>query len=116
MEGIMGAPVKVGLNIVWAEPAHVVAFAQAAEELGYESVWSGEHVALPSKPDWWKLFPGVEALGDAFTEEMVPFSPDSPFLDPMIVLSHVAAATKRVRLGIGIYMLTRSEEHTSELH
>lgn len=102
----MTAPVKVGLNIVWPKPEHVIEFAQAAEDLGYESVWSGEHVSLPIKPDWWKLFPGADALGDAFTEEMVPFAPDSVFLDPMIVLAHVAAATKRVRLGIGIYMLT----------
>jgi probable F420-dependent oxidoreductase len=102
----MTAPVKVGLNIVWPKPEHVIEFAQAAEGLGYESVWSGEHVSLPVKPDWWKLFPGAEALGDAFTEEMVPFGPDSIFLDPMIVLAHVAAATTRVRLGIGIYMLT----------
>jgi probable F420-dependent oxidoreductase len=102
----MTAPVKVGLNIVWPRPEHVIEFAQAAEALGYESVWSGEHVSLPVKPDWWKLFPGADAWGDAFTEEMVPFGPDSIFLDPMIVLAHVAAATTRVRLGIGIYMLT----------
>lgn len=102
----MGAPLDVGLNIVWPKPEHVVEFAQAAEQLGYESVWSGEHVSLPVKPDWWKLFPGADALGDDFTEEMVPFTPDSVFLDPMVVLAHVATATTRVRLGIGIYMLT----------
>ena len=102
----MAPPVKIGLNIVWARPEHVVAFAQAAEDLGYESVWSGEHVSLPATPDWWKLFPAADLMGDAFTEEMIPFSPASPFLDPMVVLAHVAAATKRVRLGIGIYMLT----------
>lgn len=102
----MSVPVKVGLNIVWAKPEHVVEFARAAEDLGYESVWSGEHVSLPATADWWKLFPGAEQLGDAFSEDMVPFSPDSVFLDPMVVLAHVAAATSRVRLGIGIYMLT----------
>lgn len=102
----MGAPLKVGLNIVWARPEHVVEFARAAEDLGYESVWSGEHVSLPVKDGWWRGFPGTEALGEGFTEEMVPFGPDSPFLDPMVVLAHVAAATTRVRLGIGIYMLT----------
>jgi probable F420-dependent oxidoreductase len=102
----MAAPVKVGLNIVWAKPEHVIEFAQTAEALGYESVWSGEHVSLPATPDWWKLFPAAEMLGDAFTEDMVPFSPDSPFLDPMIVLAAIGAATERVRLGIGIYMLT----------
>lgn len=102
----MAPPVKIGLNIVWAKPSDVISFARAADELGYESVWSGEHVSLPAKPDWWKMFPLAEILGDAFTEEMVPFSPTSPFLDPMIVLAHIAAATTRVRLGIGIYMLT----------
>lgn len=102
----MAAPLNVGLNIVWAKPQDVIAFAQAAEDLGFESVWSGEHVALPARSDWWKIFPLAEILGDAFTEDMVPFSPHSTFLDPMVVLSHVAAATKRVRLGIGIYMLT----------
>jgi probable F420-dependent oxidoreductase len=102
----MAAPVEVGLNIVWPKPEHVVEFAQAAEDLGYESVWSGEHVALPARADWWKSFPLADVLGDAFTEEMVPFTPDSPFLDPMIVLAHIAAATTRVRLGVGIYMLT----------
>lgn len=96
---------KVGVNIVWAKPEHVVEFAQAAEALGYESVWSGEHVCLPTKPDWWKLFPGAQALGDAFTEDMVPFTPDSDFLDPLPLLAHLAAATSRVRLGIGIYMM-----------
>ena len=68
-------------------------------------MWSGEHVCLPMTADWWKKFPGADALGDAFTEEMVPFGPDSIFLDPMIALAHLAAATSRVRLGIGIYML-----------
>jgi probable F420-dependent oxidoreductase len=102
----MAVPLKVGLNIVWIRPEHLVEFAQVAEALGYESVWSGEHVSLPVTPDWWRLFPGAEALGDAFTEEMVPFGPDSVFLDPMIVLAHLAAATTRIRLGIGIYMLT----------
>ena len=101
----MSPPVKIGLNICWVKPENIVEFGQAAEALGYESLWSGEHVCLPKKPDWWKLFPGAQALGDAFTEDMVPFTPDSVFLDPMIVLSHLAAATSRVRLGIGIYML-----------
>jgi probable F420-dependent oxidoreductase len=101
----MVAPLKVGLNIVWVKPEHLVEFAQTAEGLGYESLWSGEHVCLPHKADWWKLFPGAEALGDAFTEDMVPFTPDSIFLDPMPTLAYLAAVTTKVRLGIGIYML-----------
>jgi probable F420-dependent oxidoreductase len=102
---VSGPPVKIGLNIVWIKPEHVLEFAQAAEQLGYESVWSGEHVCLPHRPDWWKLFPGADALGDDFDESMVPFTPDSIFLDPMALLAYLAAGTSRVRLGIGIFMM-----------
>ena len=42
----MAAPIKVGLNIVWVQPQYLVEFAQTAEALGYESLWSGEHVCL----------------------------------------------------------------------
>ena len=101
----MAPAVKVGLNIVWVRPEHLVEFAQAAEALGYESLWSGEHICLSTDPDWWRLFPGSAALGDSFTEDMVPFTPDSVFLDPMLVLAQLATVTTRIRLGIGIYML-----------
>ena len=101
----MSVPVKVGLNIVWVQPAHLVEFARTAEELGFESLWSGEHICLSTRPDRWELFPGSESLGKDFTEDMVPFGPDSLFLDPMIVLAQLATVTSKVRLGIGIYML-----------
>jgi len=98
-------PVKVGLNIVWVRPEHLVEFAQTAEALGYESLWSGEHLCLSTDPDWWRLFPGAAELGASFTEDMVPFTPDSLFLDPMVVLAQLATVTTGIRLGIGIYML-----------
>jgi probable F420-dependent oxidoreductase len=101
----MAAPLKIGLNLCWVEPDSLTEYAQLAESLGYESLWSGEHVCLSTAPDWWKLFPGAEIMGDAFTEDMVPFTPDSLFPDPMIVLAQLAMVTTRVRLGIGIYML-----------
>lgn len=101
----MAPPVKVGLNIVWVQTPLLAEYARLAEDLGYESLWSGEHVCLSTADDWWKSFPGAQALGDAFTEDMVPFTPDSDFPDPMIVLAHLASVTERVRLGIGIYML-----------
>lgn len=98
-------PLKVGLNIVWVKPELLVEYAQFAESLGYESLWSGEHICLSTDPNWWRSFPGGAALGDAFTEDMVPFTPDSDFPDPLIVLAQLATVTKRVRLGVGIYML-----------
>jgi probable F420-dependent oxidoreductase len=101
-------PIKIGLNIVWVAPEHVVEFAQRAEELGFESIWSGEHIGLPRTNDWWHGYPAAEAAsaaGQPFTEDDVSFGPDSLFLDPMVVLAHLAAATTSIRLGIGIYLL-----------
>jgi probable F420-dependent oxidoreductase len=101
----MVPPVKLGLNIVWVQTDLLAEYARLAEGLGYESLWSGEHICLSTAPDWWRNFPGAQLAGDAFTEEMVPFTPDSLFPDPMIVLAHLASVTSEVRLGIGIYML-----------
>jgi probable F420-dependent oxidoreductase len=101
----MAPPLKIGLNIVWVKPELQVEVSQLAEQLGFESVWSGEHVGLPKYDDWWKNYPSVLAKGEAGTIDDVSFGPDSPFLDPMVILAAIAAATKKIRLGVGIYML-----------
>jgi probable F420-dependent oxidoreductase len=86
--------VKIGLNLVPVAPGRLVEVARAAEALGYESVWSGEHVALPVDADF-SMYPGAEPV----------FLPDSVFLEPLVALSHIAAATHRIRLGVGILIL-----------
>ena len=96
---------KFGINIVGVRPEAIVDVAQAAEELGFESIWSGEHVALPKHDDWWKSHPAVEIYGDRFSERMLGFTPDSQFLEPLVALAHLAAVTRTIRLGIGVYML-----------
>jgi probable F420-dependent oxidoreductase len=89
----MSLEIKVGVNIVPLAPGRVVEVAQCAESLGYESVWSGEHVALPFELT--SEYPGGKPV----------FDPDSDFLEPLVLLSHLAAATTRLRLGVGIFML-----------
>lgn len=101
----MAAPLKMGLNIVWVKPELQVECAVLAEQLGFDSIWSGEHICLEKQPGWWKNYPSVIALGDKGTENDVSFGPDSQFLDPLIALAAFATATKKVRLGVGIYML-----------
>jgi probable F420-dependent oxidoreductase len=59
-----------------------------AEELGYESVWVGEHVLVPS--------PQVPPS---------PLAPTHAILDPLVGLTFVAAITRRVKLGTGIIIL-----------
>jgi probable F420-dependent oxidoreductase len=70
-----------------ADPAVQVRIAQLAEELGYESLWTGEHVAMPIR------------------DNPVPVAPETPFLDSIVALTNIAAHTKRVRLGTGILVL-----------
>ena len=71
-----------------AAPGAAAHLATLAEKLGYESVWAGEHVVLPSP----RVAPS-------------PMDPDDPALDPLIALSHVAAVTRNIRLGTGIIIL-----------
>jgi len=59
----------------------------AAEEVGFESVWTGEHVALP-----------VEG-------NPVPTPAETPFLDSIVALMRIASFTERVRLGTGVLVL-----------
>jgi probable F420-dependent oxidoreductase len=71
-----------------AEPQAAAQVAQLAESLGYDSLWTGEHVVLPS--------PRVDPA---------PMDPDEPILDPLVALAHLAAHTERIRLGTGVILL-----------
>lgn len=71
-----------------AEPRTAARVAGLAEDLGYDSVWVGDHVVLPS--------PRVDPS---------PTEPDAPFLDPLVALAHLAARTGRIALGTGVVVL-----------
>jgi probable F420-dependent oxidoreductase len=71
-----------------ASPDAVGPIAALAERLGYDSLWAGEHVVVPS--------PRVPPS---------PMEPDEPILDPLVALAHVAAHTDRIRLGTGVIIL-----------
>ena len=69
-------------------PADTARLARLAEQLGFDSVWDGEHVVLPN--------PRVAPA---------PMEPTDPILDPLVHLAFVAAATERILLGTGIIIL-----------
>ena len=71
-----------------AEPEAAARIAKLAEELGYDSLWAGEHVVVPS--------PRVDPS---------PMEPDEPILDPLIALAHLAGHTERILLGTGLIVL-----------
>jgi probable F420-dependent oxidoreductase len=77
-------------------PDNLVLVAQKAEELGYESLWCPEHLAVPLE-----------------MKSPYPYSDDGRFPgpanvglhDPLIALAFVAGATSRIKLGTGIFVL-----------
>lgn len=70
------------------DPANAVRIARAAEEAGFESLWTGEHIVLPDP-----MLPSF------------PLAPETPMLDTVVALTWIAAHTKRLRLGSGIIVL-----------
>jgi probable F420-dependent oxidoreductase len=62
--------------------------ARAAEDAGFESIWVGDHIALP--PD---------APDDAY----------DPRLEAVVTLAHLAAVTRRVRLALGVIVLPQRQ-------
>jgi probable F420-dependent oxidoreductase len=78
-----------GINVgPCSDPETAVRVAEAAEEAGYESLWTGEHVVLPD--------PQVPPS---------PAPPELPFLDPAVALAYLAGCTERVKLATGIIIL-----------
>jgi len=71
------------------EPEQVTSVARHAEQRGFESFFTTEHIAL---------YPGV-TLG------RMPIAPDTPIADPLEVLSFVAGVTQRLILGTSVLLL-----------
>jgi probable F420-dependent oxidoreductase len=71
-------------------------FAQAAEELGFDSLWAGDHLAVPAQGE--TPYPWA-TTGD------YPVPADRKFLEPFTTLSYVAAVTDRITLGISVCIL-----------
>lgn len=78
-----------GINMgACLDPAVAVRVAQAAEQAGFDSLWTAEHVVLP--------------------EPRTPESPipaATPLLDPAVALAHVAGHTRTIGLATGIIIL-----------
>jgi probable F420-dependent oxidoreductase len=71
--------------------------AEAADRLGFDSVWTAHHVTLPYERA--TRYP----YGHSGTE--VAMSPGMQWLDPLVTLSMVGAVTDRVRLGTSVLVL-----------
>src|SRR5258706_15586585 len=73
------------------------AFAQAAEERGFESVWAPEHSHIPAARQ--SAFPQGGELPRKYAEAM----------DPFVSLAIAAAVTKTIRLGTGVCLVVQRD-------
>ena len=88
-------PVNVGVRNAQA----MVATAQLAEELGFESVWTFEHAIVPVE---------YESKYPYSPDGKMGVTPETNFVDPLIALSAVATQTKTIRLGTGVNILSQA--------
>jgi probable F420-dependent oxidoreductase len=69
---------------------------RTAEAAGFESVWGGEHVILPST---------IESRYPYTADGEIPATNDTPIPDPLIWLAFAAAAAPTLRLGTCILIV-----------
>jgi probable F420-dependent oxidoreductase len=92
---------KVGIipiNIGVQSAGDIVQTAQLVESLGYESVWTFEHVVVPVNYDSKYPYNKSGNMGAA---------PETNFVDPLIALAAVASATTTLRLATGVNILSQ---------
>jgi probable F420-dependent oxidoreductase len=74
----------------------LAANARLAEELGFESLWMGEHLGFPT--EFKSVYPYDESGSP-------PVRNDASIHDPLIVFSYLAAVTSKIKFGTGVYIL-----------
>lgn len=90
---------KVGLafgSSIAIDGPSAIELCRRAEEVGFESVWGGEHVIMPSEFD--SKYPYT-------ADGKIPAEPDTPIPDPLIWLAYVAAAAPTLQLGTCILIV-----------
>ena len=81
----------------WRERATIEAVGRMADELGFDSIWCNDHLAIPSARDGAGTEPAYAA---AYGEQR-----GQNIYEPLIVLAYLAAVTRRVLLGTSVYLL-----------
>lgn len=77
-------------------PEHALELARLAEEAGFESLWTVEHVVVPA--DYRSRYPYSP-------EGRMPGGEEVPIGDPLVWLAYAAAVTQRIKLATGIVIL-----------
>jgi probable F420-dependent oxidoreductase len=92
---------KFGLMFVnsgpFANPKLFEVLVKTADEVGFESLWTVEHVVVPV---------GYQSQYPYSADGRMPGNSEKiPIPDPLLPLAYAAAITKRIKLGTGILIL-----------
>jgi probable F420-dependent oxidoreductase len=80
----------------FADPDGAARFALAAEEAGFESLWTVEHVVVPA---------GYQSTYPYDPSGKMPGGEVAPIPDPLIWLSYLAGVTSTINLATGVLIL-----------
>lgn len=90
---------KIGLSGAnvgpFVRPALIAQFARDAEQFGFESIWTIEHIVVPK----------VHAPYHATPDGQVPGGDNLPINEPLMQLSYAAAVTTKLKLATGVLLL-----------
>jgi probable F420-dependent oxidoreductase len=95
-------PLRVGLSTYDISATDLIHLAAAADDVGFESLWLGEHIVLPS--DYGSEHP---TTGDSAHQHIAGpiVKPDTKLLDPLVALAGCASVTTQIKLATGIFIL-----------
>ncbi|HVA09511.1 MAG TPA: LLM class F420-dependent oxidoreductase [Acidimicrobiales bacterium] len=95
---------KFGISFVngseGADPDYAVGLAQTAENYGFESLFTAEHLVVPV---------GYESRYPYSADGRMVFSDDTPLAECLLWLAYVACATSRINLGTGVLVLPQRQ-------
>jgi len=81
----------------FADPGAILAIAEAGEAMGYDALWTADHLVLPVETQ--TTYPYLRGAN-------VRLDPGHPFFEPLIALAAVATRTRSIRLGVSVYLAT----------
>ena len=92
--------ISVGLHVLGigpgSRPEVVAAVAGQADELGFATLWCGEHVVMVDEPASRYPYSG---------DGRIAVPPDADWLDPLLALTFAAAHSQRITLATGVLLL-----------
>ena len=91
--------VAIGNLGAFGDPAGVdacIEVAQAADQLGFDSVWTNDHIVVPTN---------IESRYPYNESGIFPASPAVQCYEPLVMMSALAAATEQVQIGCSVLVI-----------